>query len=242
MSHHNSAIDVTTLSPEVIALLQASYGRNADKVVATIVTRSENPKPRKPSKLAAVKAAAIETAEQSATPHDPRLPVTVIEFPAVGTLDARGFLVAMRRATTRDEQIKAIAGYCGYDRHGDHGAQDLSARMMAQRELRGAPAPLPRPIHTTASAMATVKGYVHGMPDGVATKVADLLGRERLAAENLGMLLAIGKSEGTPEQLAYLAGTFECPPAMICKVHAALATAEQCVLDQIRAELATLNG
>jgi hypothetical protein len=209
----------------VLALLAASYGRPASDVVATIVTRSENPKPRKASKLAAVKAAKVEAAEAAThlvTPETQK-PVTVIELPAVGTLDARAFLVAMRRATNRDECIKAIAGYCGYDRLGDHGAQDLAARMKAQRELRGAPKALAAPVHT---GQVSLKGYVHGMPDGVAVKMGDLLGRERLSAETLA-------------DHERIAGDNEVAPSLR-HYHAQLAIVETARLAEIRADLAAL--
>lgn len=239
MSQINHSDLAASLSPEVLALLAASYGRSADKVVATIVTRSENPKPRKASKLAAVKAAAIEQSEAHPVTPENQKPMVCIELPPVGTLDAKGFLIAMRRATTRDESIKAIAGYCGYDRHGDHGAQDLAARMRAQRELRGAPKALAAPVHT---GHVSVKGYVHGMPDAVAAKVGDLLGRERIAAENLAHLDAIVKGEGTDENVKAIAEAFGFDARIVPSVAASLVGIETARLNQIRADLATLTG
>ena len=172
----------TSLSPEVLALLAASYGRPADQVVETIVTRSENAKPKasKPSKLAAIKAAKAEEAE-AAPIADKKPAMTVIELPPVGSHDARSFLIAMRRAVSRDQEIAAIAGYIGFDRYGDFGSQQLTARMRAQREIRGVSA-LPRPIHTTAP---TVAGYVSGANDPDAKRMADLQGRATLAAETM---------------------------------------------------------
>jgi hypothetical protein len=211
-SNSHSAL-VAQLSPEVLALLAASYGK-------------KDPKPNKPSKLALVKAAAVDAAEVEATErstHDPRPAMVVLDLPKVGTLDARAFLIAMRGAKTRDEQIKAIAGYCGYDRHGDHGSQDLSSRMKAQRELRGIKA-APLPIH---SAAPSGKGYVHGMPDMMATKVQDLLGRERLSAEALADNERIAANEETDAATRHY--------------HAQLAIVETARLAQIRADLATMG-
>lgn len=251
MSQSNSNVSFAMdLSPEVIALLQASYGRNTDAVVSRIVHRNANgkpSKPSKPSKLAAVKAAAIESAELEAlnatqvtreASHDPRPAVHITELAKVGTLDARSFLIAMRRAVSREDSIQAIAGYCGYDRHADHGTQDLSARMAAQRALRGCKA-APLPIH---SAAPSGKGYVSGIPNLQAKHIADLKARECLAAENLGMLLALGKGELTPEQIAHLASIYDHSPHMICQVHAELASVEARIVKQIRVELSSLNA
>jgi len=224
-SNGHSAL-VAELSPEVLALLAASYGRkDPEAVVSRIVTRNA-PKAAKASKLAAVKAAKVEADEvesKESGSNDPRPPMVIIELPAVGTLDARAFLIAMRRATTRDEQIKAIAGYCGYDRHSDHGSQDLSSRMKAQRELRGIKA-APLPIH---SAAPSGKGYVHGMPDAMATKVQDLLGRERLSAE------ALADNERTAADAEVDTATRH--------YHAQLALVETARLVQIRADLASMG-
>lgn len=174
-----NTVNVSDLSPEILALLAASYGKPADKVVESVVRKASKPGvPAKPSKLAAVKAAAVDAAPAVATP---KAPVTLIELPPVGTHDARSFLVAMRRSATRDQSIQAIAGYCGFDRHGDYGSQELSARMKAQREIRGVVA-LPRPHHTAAP---MARGFVTGMPDPRAVKLGDLRGREILAAEAL---------------------------------------------------------
>lgn len=227
MSQSNShSTLVTDLSPEVLALLAASYGKSADEVVSRIVVRNA-PKASKPSKLAAVKAAKVEAAEQEASetrPTDPRPAMVVVDLPAKGSLDARAFLIAMRRATTRDQQIQAIAGYCGYDRHAEHGTQDLAARMAAQRDLRGVKA-APLPAH---SAAPSGKGYVHGMPDAIATKVGDLLGRERLSAEALSEHDTIAKDES----VAMSERTY----------HAQLALVETGRLAQIRADLAALGA
>lgn len=212
---------VASLSPEVLALLAASYGKPAEQVVERA---ARAPKASAPSKLRAVKAAAVE-AEESGAQAAPvnRAPVTLVALPKVGTHNARQFLIAMRGAKTRDESIQAIAGYCGFDRHGDYGSQELAARMQAQREIRGVSA-LPRPVN---SAAPTLAGYVSGKPDPMATKVADLLGRERLAAEALGEHDKIASDE-----------TVDAPTR---SYHAQLSIVETARLTQIRADLAAMG-
>jgi hypothetical protein len=221
MGSSNTSSLVAELSPEVLALLAASYGKPAAEVVeqATKLRKAS-----KPSRLAAVKAAAIQAEETHPVTPQAQPAMTVIALPQPGTLDARGFLLALRRASTRDQQIQAIAGYCGFDRHGDFGSQELAARMQAQRALKGGVSPLTRPVNT---AVPTVAGFVAGVPDGMARKVADLLARERMAAE------AIGEHE----QIAANAEV----DAATRSYHAQLALVEQGRISQIRADLATLG-
>jgi hypothetical protein len=225
MSH---AALVVSLSDEVLALLAASYGKSADQVVERIVTRQENPKAKRvkgTSKLAMVKAAAAQAAlEARPTPRANQAPITVIALPPVGTYDARGFLIAMRRAVSRDEQIAAIAGYVGFDRHGEFGAQDLAARMTAQRALNGCQAGT-RPVHTS---LPSVAGYVAGMPDETAKRVANLKGRETLAAETMA----------DHEKMA----SDDSVEATERSYHAQLAMVEGDRLRNIRQEIATLRG
>ena len=178
------------LSTEVLALLAASYGKKTESVIEQ-AAKPRAEKASKPSKLAAVKAAKAE--EKPAAEETVKAPVTQVvlsrkaqsslsegcALPAVGTYSARDFLIAMRKASSRDQQIQAIAGYTGFDRYGDFGSQDLSARMKAQRELRGCKA-LTTPVH---SVRPTLSGYVAGVPNYQARATHNLLAREALAAE-----------------------------------------------------------
>src|SRR5574337_706885 len=66
-------------------------------------------------------------------PSHPAPPALVL--PAKGTHDARGYIVAMRRASTRDERIQAIAGFVGYDRSADFSANEFRANQTARRDL-----------------------------------------------------------------------------------------------------------
>lgn len=152
-----------------------------------------NPEPRK-SKLVKNEAAPIR--EKSATPG--------MVMPDRGTLNAKDFLLAMRNAgkrltaegrpfvdqrEIRNDQIKAIHSfmyqetrqgrvYIGYDPNGSFGSQDVAARALAQRELRGAPKVSE---HTAPS--RTLGGYVAGMPDHKARTLANLQGREVAAVD-----------------------------------------------------------
>lgn len=127
-------------------------------------------------------------------------PMVGMMLPDRGSLNAKDFLLAMRNAgkrfnaetgasfidqrEVRNDQIRAIHGfmyqetkqgrvYVGYDPTGSFGSQDTAARMLAQRELRGAPSV----SHHTAPSR-TFGGYVAGMPDHKARALANLQGQE----------------------------------------------------------------
>ena len=136
-------------------------------------------------------------ASKSAAPiHNPNAGKSMtpgITLPERNTLDAQGFLIAMRDAgkrrtaegkpfvdqrEVRNDQVKAIHAYCGYDNRRDFGSQDLEARAKAQRELRGAP----KVVETTAPSRS-VAGYVAGMPQPSQRILLNLQARERAAAE-----------------------------------------------------------
>lgn len=197
----NTASIVSSLSPEVLALLAASYGKPADKVVESAVKAAKSRKASKPSKLAAVKA------QEKPAPEKREVPAAYlpIALPAVGTYDAPTFLAKVRAlgpifvgnhsevtdaqrvqdacsngfsfVQRRDAAMALIAGYCGFDRSRDFGAQLDMARNRAVRETR----PTPRYVSATVS----VAGYVAGMPDEQGKRVGDLLARERLASETM---------------------------------------------------------
>ncbi len=134
-------------------------------------------------------------ASKSAAPiHNPNAGKSMtpgITLPERNTLDAKGFLLAMRNAgkrpndkglmvvhpnEVRNDQIKAIHAYCGYDNRGDFGSQDQAARAKAQRELRGEKFAGPSREEQRA-ASRSVAGFVAGMPKPQQRIVLDLQAR-----------------------------------------------------------------
>ena len=118
------------------------------------------------------------------------------DLPAIGTYDAVSFFKALRTAgnrvssngqavydasLVREDTIRAIAGYCGFDPHGNFGAQDLAARSKAQNELR----PIKGEEYRRVLVSSTVAGYVAGMPNETAKQLANLKGREALAIRSM---------------------------------------------------------
>lgn len=148
----------------------------------------------------------VKHAKNEAAPIQHKSNTPGIVMPDRGTLDAKGFLLAMRNAgkrisetgapfvdqrEVRNDQIKAIHAFfyefrkgvkvaIGYDPNRDFGSQDTAARMLAQRELRGAPK-----VSEVTAPSRTMGGYVAGMPDMKGRKLLHLQGQEAMAAERM---------------------------------------------------------
>jgi len=123
-----------------------------------------------------------------------------ISLPKKGTLDARGFLVAMRSAglrvskegakfidpsEVRNDSIQNIAAYCGYDSRQNYGPQELAAKSKANLELRPIKVNPNEVWRRSGTPEVRPDGYTKGIPDMVARRVAHLEGRER---EIIGLL------------------------------------------------------
>lgn len=128
---------------------------------------------------------------------------TVIVVTPKEKLDAKGFLAACREAgyrldnngkryfskdDLRDDQIKAIDAFIGYDGRKDFASQELAARSQAIREIRKAQGEdLTQGMDRAEKRRvnASLSGYVAGMPDNQSKNLANLEARERLAVETL---------------------------------------------------------
>lgn len=157
--------------------------------VEVVVVRNAEPKASK-------KSAKPSKGEQAAPIHNgPK--VFGVAMPDRNTLDAKGFLQACRDAgkrrndkgipftdpkEVRNDLIKAIHAYCGYDVGRDFGSQDSEARAKAQREIRGFTASGPSREEQRA-ASRSVAGFVAGLPDHKVRSLANLRAREVAAAE-----------------------------------------------------------
>lgn len=142
-------------------------------------------------------------------------------LPEKGSLDAKGFLVACRKAKSRDEVICAIAGFVGYDARRDFGSQEMEAKLAAQRAMRPV-APLAAPYQRTT--VPSIAGFVAGMPDHRRRALHNLLAREQLAAEKLAEHSKLAADEKL--SLAERA------------LNDGLAQVEKARLEQIRADIA----
>jgi hypothetical protein len=146
--------------------------------------------------------------------RNPLPPPVSDPLPQAGTLTPQAFIVAMRRAKSREEQIKAIAGYVGYDSRQLFGAQETMARMQANRAISGHKLVIRTPTETH-NAYRSVQGYCHGLPDHDAKRLADLKAREvetvesMVKCEEVGNLIMAEECRVTLSQIRALIDTLE---------------------------------
>jgi hypothetical protein len=130
-----------------------------------------------------------------------------LQLPEDKSLDAAGFMLAMRNAgkrpfkatnmngeeiyvvrvdqsKIRDDQIIAISKYCGYEPRDNFGAQEAAARMRAMRELKIAKQPWRKPDGTIPTIaedhkkIAEGNAFVAGVADHHQKRMLDLRARE----------------------------------------------------------------
>jgi hypothetical protein len=184
------------------------------------------------SKLAQVKADKV--AQEASAPtksQDPR-PLVTLVLPTPPHKDhhlspaaAKDYMVAMSRTMTRDERILTIAAYIGYDVHESYGSQELAANMAARRTLKPVV-----PFSAPVGSAVTLRGYVSGIPDMNARRLADLQGRQQYAVEEIISLRKQSVAcmeKGDTENATHFA---------------TMAALEEQRLHQIRTDLATLQG
>lgn len=210
-----------------LSLMLATYATSPETVkVETVKVKTDKPPMRK--------LRAVESLPSNGGNTAPKMSVT-IPLPAKGEHTAKSFLRAMitagQRCTVegkvytdpahvRNDQIRAIAGYIGWDNSLDFGTQDSTARIQATSELHPMPAtPAFRRINNS------IVGYVSGLPNETAKRLGDLQGRERLAVDTLAEHVKLAK-EATNDQDKGM--------------HEALAQVEEERLVQIRKDLADL--
>ena len=177
MSNSNAAV-----LDSVLSALLSSYNVTEETPVVKV---------RKVSKPRAGMVRAVRAPSGSTVAVKPSMTIPV---PAVGSLDAAGFLLALRNAgkvrkaneagvmisftdhnKERSDQVQAIAAFMGYNFSGAHGVQLDVARQKAHFALR--------PMKTDSKVTATIAGFVAGMPNGTKKAVLDLQGRIRAATD-----------------------------------------------------------
>jgi hypothetical protein len=172
--------------------------------MAPVVTRNApfTPKPRKGKEA--------KTAKEVVRKVGPDL--FGVALPARGTLDARGFMDAMKNAGKRpfkatnmlgeeiitmrveqskvlDDQKIAIAAYVGYDPKGNFGQQEMAARSQAAREIGYAKQPVRKPDGTIATReedkakLRQGTPYAKGLPDYHQKRMMELQAQEVLLAD-----------------------------------------------------------
>jgi len=168
-----------------ISLMLASYASQE---------APQEPAKSKPSPVKATvrsRATKAPSASETVLPSNGRNPEVKVE-----RIDAKEYLLAVKNAgkrltpqgTTmvlplevRNDHIKAIAAFIGYDYSRPFGSQELEARSKAARDLRTTP----MPVIQEKVLRHSVEGYVKGMPDRLMKRLADFQARERLAVANI---------------------------------------------------------
>ena len=256
----------------ILATLAATYATNdtpsangtRPKVVSSTVV--------KPAKVAKVKAAKSAATGEQAAPKNAAPAVLPPNLPMKGTYDGRAFLMVLRSAgmrskevknevtgevtqqqyhdpsLTREDTIKAIAGFVGYDAAGDFGEQDLAARAAAQRELK----PVTPQEYKRTLVAPTVAGYVAGMPNATAKLAVDLEARERLAADAMAAFEKVNDAPsfekairdhftGEAASIGALVGVVKADPSKASTIAGELAAIEQERIRQIRTDIRALG-
>lgn len=183
-----------------IANMLASYSASAAENVETVVVRNA-PKAEKSSKGTKAAPIASEKVDGSSNVKS-NLPGPKSEpLPKGGTIDANTFIKSLSscgkrpnangvpvfqgETVKREDEMRLIASYIGWDSRQLHGAQLENARRTAQQTLK--------PIkggEFKRGSNNTLAGYISGLPDHQQKLVQDLLAREQVAAEALAAATA----------------------------------------------------
>jgi hypothetical protein len=189
---------------KLVSLSVASYAAAPAPEPGTVLIRNRQVVKigSKPVKAAKAPKAAAPIAQPASPPKaEINLKAAGPVLPKAGTIDAKGFFKMMRSASSRENQMTAVAAYIGYDFAKDLGSQVFNATQRAKSEI--CPIDPNKVVSRAEKAQlsATVKGYVSGLPDGTRKLVQDLAGRERLAVDTRkDLVTASQQSECTPEQ------------------------------------------
>lgn len=202
---------MSSLIASILSGLASSYA-NASEVETpieeTVIGRNWTPdmiKAARGTPVTAAKPAPIERREstgrrETTTDNTGKPLVHGIALPDKGTLKAHAFLIALRDAgvrlskegsryvdptEVRNDSIRAIAAYCGYDSRVNYGPQELAAKSKANLELRPIKVNPNEVWRRSGTPEVRPDGYTKGIPDMVAARVANLEARERQAVDAL---------------------------------------------------------
>ena len=124
---------MTTAKDLALSVSLASYAKDHSAPAVVTISNQKLVKVERPktAKVKAIKAAKPSAAEPKPTAPSPNGAMVGLKLPAAGTLGAKGFIMMMNRAKSRDEKIVAIAAYIGYEVGGDFATQEMAAHANA---------------------------------------------------------------------------------------------------------------
>jgi len=170
-----------SLQEAALAFIVSQHNSDMASQERLAVLEAENAKLR--AERAAKKVAASGKIKASAAPiHSAVIPTVMLREPTLES--STEFMRAVRASRSREETIKALDAFVGYNLGGDFGSQDVKARMMAQRLLSGQKATGPSQ-QEQARASRSLAGFVAGLPDQQGKILANLRAQAEKATEAL---------------------------------------------------------
>lgn len=215
----------------LVSFAIASYAKSPEPEPGTvlirdrkIIARGTATKAAKAPKAPKAERPIAQPVETTVPKAEPNLKLAAPLLPQPGTVDGKGFMVLIRRAKSRQEQIAAVSAYIGYTLSLDLAAQIFNATQRAKSELSPIDPGKVVSRAEKASLAATVRGYVAGMPDGERKLMQDLMGRERLAVDTRNELeRAANEPDCTPAQKEMLLAQAELEVERLAHIRAELA-------------------
>jgi len=190
------------------------------KVTTTTVGSLDGSKPKGKGLKAKKDKAFNKDGQKSANAALP-IPVSC-PLPEKGTYTALQFMTEIRTAgrrvnqdgmpytnqgEVRNDTIKAIAGYCGWDPMVSFGAQEAAARFKANREIAGNKrlgGPTVAEARSAARSLAGLVNAAQGKPDTKAVRIANLRAQQVLATDAMIAYVNAGNEAGVLVERARL--------------------------------------
>ena len=200
-----------------IALLIAQHAReqahlDATRVTVKVVGSLDGSKPKGKGLKAKRDREFTSDGQRSADASKPAPPSLIL--PETGSLTAREFLLVLRTCgrrvsvhgtsftderEVRNDTIKAIAGYVGWDATRSFGSQDSEARTKAGREIAGNKRLGGLSVQESRSAARSLAGFTSaafGKPDLTAKHLANLNAQLVAATEAMCEYVRAGNTAG----------------------------------------------
>ena len=181
VADYNAKIAQPTFSSGLTCLTAAEKARAAELIM-------EREAETTATKAASAKGTKVKDNQTTAivAPVAPYIPKPTPSLQAAHSFitACKAHVFGVSTITTRDETIKAIESFVGFDAARELGSQESEARSLANRIISGEKLG-GLTIKEKRSANASLTGFVGGMPDALERKVNHLLGRELFLVDSI---------------------------------------------------------